>query len=246
MMRRAIAWVVLVAALLPATGACGGGDVEPATEPEAPPPTTGAEEAPPEASMAVSGEGFMGTIPERLIHETLEPKMPKFQRCFFDGAGEVELLGGHMGFYFRVGLDGRVEWVDPRDSTVGHRATEECLLAIAAATRFPKPRGGGPAEFAWGFDIDSVGGLRPPVAWDAERVRASVRAERGSLVGCGLGEVEVKVTAYVAPGGAVTSAGASTNAHDGVSKIPCVVDAVRGWKMPDPGSYPAKVTFTVP
>ena len=236
-------WLLVVGAF--AGVACGGSAPEPAPAPRGPVETTGFE-APPSGAMQVSGEGFMGTIPERLIQETLEPKMPKFQRCFFEGAGQVELIGGHMGFYFRVGLDGRVEWVDPRDSSVGHRATEECLLAVAAATRFPKPRGGGPAEFAWGFDIDSVGGLRPPVTWGEDRVRASVRAQDGSLARCDLGDAEVAVTVYVAPGGAVTSAGAATAAHDAVGKLPCVVEAVRQWQLPDPGSYPAKVTFTLP
>lgn len=242
-MRLVREWLLLVATL--AGAACGGSAAEPAPLAPEPAQTTGFE-APPASTMQVSGEGFMGTIPERLIQETLEPKMPKFQRCFFEGAGEVELLGGHMGFYFRVGLDGRVEWVDPRASSVGHRATEECLLAVAAATRFPKPRGGGPAEFAWGFDIDSVGGLRPPVAWGEERVRASVRAQHASLARCELGGMEVSVTVYVAPGGVVTSAGAASEAHDAAAKLPCVVEAVRDWHMPDPGSYPAKVTFTVP
>lgn len=225
---------------------CGGGARDDGTAEAAPVETSGAETAPPPAAMQVSGEGFMGTIPEPLIQQALEPKMPKFQRCFFRGAEDEALIGGHMGFYFRVALDGRVEWVDPRGGNVGHRATEECLLAVASETRFPKPRGGGPAEFSWGFDIDPVSGGRPPVPWGADRVRAAVRSQAGSLARCDLDGAEISVTAYVAPGGQVTSAGGTTDRHDAAGKIACVVDAVRGWHLPDPGSYPAKVTFVAP
>ncbi len=53
----------------------------------------------------------------------------------------------------------------------------------------------------------------------------------------------VSVTAYVAPGGAVLAAGASVPDQAMAESLDCVSDAVRAWEMPDPGSYPAKVTF---
>ncbi len=245
---REFAWCVfaVAASAASACGAGGAGEVAEAPEPVPAEATAGGEVAEPAPVMAVSGEGFMGTIPERAIEEALEPKMPKFQRCFFEGAQEVELIGGHIKFYFRVGLDGRVEWVHPRGASIGHRATEKCLLALAAATRFPKPRGGGPAEFVWGFEIDPVGGMRPPVAWEEDRMRATVRAQRGSLAHCELDGGRLVVTVYVAPGGEVTSAGAASDSHEASAKIDCVVDAVRAWHMPDPGSYAAKVSFKVP
>ena len=60
------------------------------------------------------------------------------------------------------------------------------------------------------------------------------------------GATGLRVTAYVAPGGRVISAGASTpDAEAAATAVDCVVDAVRGLTMPDPGSYAAKVTFLV-
>ena len=53
------------------------------------------------------------------------------------------------------------------------------------------------------------------------------------------------VTAYVGNGGQVLAAGASTGDMEAAESIDCVADAVRGWAMPDPGSYPAKVRFFV-
>ncbi len=234
-----MARIAVVAALCMLVAGCGD-DPEPEQAPE-PEQTTGYELPPTRNSVEV--EGLMGTIPERKILATLEPKLRKFQRCFFNGAVEVEQIGGHIDFYFRVGLDGRVEWVYPRGSSIGHRGTERCLLDEAKKARFPEPRGGGAAELGWGFEIESVGGGRPPVSWDASRVAPALERGRAALAECGGGSFEV--TAYVAPGGTVLGAGASVDGIEAAEHIDCIVDAVKTWQLPDPGSYPAKVTFRV-
>ena len=128
-------------------------------EPQAAPPTaaTSAGAEPPgwgHGSDGMKVEGILGTIPQLRIEEVLEAKLPEFQRCFFAGSVQIAALGGHMKFYFHVGLDGRVEWVSPRGSSIGHRPTELCLLSRAANARFPAPKGGGPAEFVWGFELE--------------------------------------------------------------------------------------------
>lgn len=215
-------------------------------KPPPPPPaeTRSAQWTVPGEQMQVTG--IMGTIPERKIRATLEPLLPSFARCFARGAAEVEFIGGHMEFYFRVGLDGRVEWVYPRASEVGHRATEQCLLDLAKEARFPGPKGGGAAELGWGFDFDPSDGVRPPVAWGAEHAQ-SVRPQVRALANdCGLDEGTLSVTAYVSPGGQVLAAGASADSQASADKIDCVVDAVRTWTLADPGSYAAKLSFPVP
>jgi hypothetical protein len=227
---------IVMLAIAAVAGGCGGGSE---SGPAQPAQSSGWEQPPPPEPMEV--EGLMGTIPERKIHATLEPKLGRFQRCFFHGAEDVEFIGGDFEFYFRVGLDGRVEWVYPRSSTVGHRGTEECLLQEAARVRFPEPRGGGAAELAWGFGLDPAAG-RPPVDWEASRVAQLVASEGpGVTEACGGGPFHV--TAYVAPGGQVMAAGAAVDDADSAGRIDCVVEAVRGWSMPDPGSYAAKVSF---
>lgn len=232
-------WAACGASLLVA--ACGRSG-EAAPESPAPAATSGTERLP-ERSPGMQVEGILGTIPPRKIEETLRAKLPAFQRCFFDGMAEVEQLGGHMKFYFRVGLDGDVEWVSPRGSSIGHRPTELCLLGLAEKVRFPKPQGGGPAEFAWGFEIENPGGGRPPVAWQEDRVSKVVESQRRALDGCDVAGHRYTVTAYVAPGGQVLAAGAAAESQPAAARIDCVVDQVKTWHMPDPGSYPAKVSF---
>jgi hypothetical protein len=220
---------------------CGAGEA-PRVEPPVPAASGGGEAlAAPRAGMQV--EGLMGTIPQRRIEETLQAKQAAFQRCFFEGMSEVEVLGGHIKFYFRVGLDGRVEWVQPRGSSIGHRPTELCLLELASKVRFPEPKGGGPAEFVWGFEIENPGGVRPPVAWPEARVTKPVETQRSALAACGVGAEHYTITAYVAPGGKVLAAGVATDAQPEPARLDCIVSAIKTWHMPDPGSYPAKVSF---
>ena len=221
--------------------ACGGG--EPAPEPSEPAASSGSEVAPSRSGGGMQVEGIRGTIPQRKIEETMQAKLPALQRCFFEGMGEVEFLAGHIKFYFHVGLDGRVAWVHPRGSSIGHRGTEQCLLGVAGKTRFPEPKGGGPAEFVWGFEIEGPGGVRAPVEWDEQRVSAAVSDQRTSLDGCEVAGAHYIVTAYVSPGGQVLAAGAAADSQPAADKIDCVVEAVRSWKLPDPGSYAAKVSF---
>jgi hypothetical protein len=233
--------------LLAAVG-CGGGEAEQGegseTQAHAQQSSGGeSESSQPQQGMQI--EGILGKIPESKIEDVMSGKLPAFQRCFFDGTGEVEFLSGRMDFYFRVGLDGKVERVHPKHSSIGHRKTELCLLDIAKRSRFPKPQGGGAAEFAWGFDIDSPGGVRAPVAWDATRVVDAVHANRASLDACSPGDARYELTAYVSPGGSVLAAGASTDSPEAADKLDCLTDAVKSWKMPDPGSYAAKVTFSL-
>ncbi len=39
--------------------------------------------------------------------------------------------------------------------------------------------------------------------------------------------------------------GASTSQQENAVNLDCVASAVSQWTMPDPGSYPAKVTFSL-
>lgn len=220
---------------------CGGSQPEPETGPEAS-ATTGAELAPP-PKMQVSG--LMGTIPQRKIQATLEPKLPSFARCFARGAAEVEPIAGRIELYFRVALDGHVEWVFVRGSSVGHRATELCVLDLARAVRFPGPKGGDAAELSWSFELEG-GDVRPPVEWDEGRVRPVAEANRDALQACGLGSGDAVLTLYVAPGGSVLGAGGAARTREAAEQLDCALEAVKGWQLPDPGSYMAKVSFELP
>lgn len=220
---------------------CGGSEPAPIDEPSEVAHSSG-DERPRRAREDVQISGTMGTIPTRAIDERFELKQQAFLRCFFDGSENLEVLGGRIEFYIRVANDGSVRWVIPRASSVGDRATERCLLSLAARMKFPSPQGGDEAEFAKAVEVDAAA-PRAPVAWDASRVAGVVNQQQASIAACGEGAFTV--TAYVAPGGSVLAAGVAIADEHGLDALDCVSAAVKAWTLPDPGSYPAKVTFTV-
>ena len=245
-MRKHCGWAVLL--LAAGVAGCGGGS-EGAEESEgfqAAEYSGGGEQRSEEEEVQI--QGLMGTLNPDDVQLALEPKMQRFAQCFASRYGELELVGGHFRMAFRVGNDGSVEWVFPRRSTVGDRDTERCLLDVARRTRFREPRGGDAAEFEWSLDFDPPEDVRPPFNWDAANAGDTL-AEHGRevLSQCRPRGVRARylVTAYVAPGGTVMAAGAAADAAEAADSLDCVSDAVRAWELPDPGSYPAKITFVL-
>jgi hypothetical protein len=208
--------------------ACGGEEVSEEETTTTETATTTGDERPVERNDGVGIEGLMGTISAMAVQRALEPRIGRF------------FLGGRIELAFRVRTDGSVLWVYPRQSNIGDRDTERCMLEVAASTRFSRPQGG-EAEFAYPLEVDPADDVRPPTFWDPTRVMSNVERVRGEIVDCGTGPFHV--TVYVAPGGRVVAAGASTPDQTQSDALDCVADAVRGWTMPDPGSYPAKVSF---
>lgn len=203
--------------------------------------TTSGSEAIRDADDGVAIEGLMGTISQMAVQRGIEPKMGRFLACFTQRYGQVELLGGHIEMAFRIHRDGTVRYVYPRASTIGDRETERCLLDTAASIQFSRPAGG-EAEFTYPLDLDPPEDVRPPLVWDATQVASQVESNASSVAQCGRG---FSVTVYVDRGGRVMAVGASTDDPDNAANLDCIASAVREWTMPDPGSYPAKVTFSL-
>lgn len=217
-----------------------GGEAEPEST-ETTVETSGSEEPAPRRDDGVQVEGLMGTMDADEVRMTIEPKLTRFMRCFSRRYDEIEILGGHIHMSFRVDVEGNVLWVYPNESTIGDRETERCLVETAAAIRFPRPRGG-EAEFGYPLDLDPPEDVRPPVAWGESSIADVLEANRASVASCGSGYT---VTMYVGPGGEVMAAGAAADELDDAANLDCVTDAVTEWEMPDPGSYPAKVSFSI-
>lgn len=225
-----------------ALGACGGSDAD-ANEGQETATTSGSETRT-ERPDPVAITGLMGTIRQDQVENALTPRMPRFARCFANRMNDVEFLGGNIRLAFRIHVDGSVAWVYPSETDIGDRDTEECVLGVASGTHFPRPRGG-EAEFNWGFGIDPSEDVRPPLNWHADALGSRADQVRQLQSTCHTAGT-YSITAYVSPGGDVLAAGGSMPSQDGQAALDCILDAVRGMSMPDPGSYPAKITFEVP
>ena len=175
----------------------------------------------------------------------MQGRMGRLSGCFGRHLDELATLGGEIEFAFHVATDGGVMWVYPVASTVGHLETERCLTEVAKSTRFPRPHGG-EAEFKWSVGFDPPSDVRAPTEWPHTHIEEIVNEHAPALLSeCrpAGASYQYEVTAYVAPGGQVLSAGASVEDPAAIDSVACLVAGVRAWTMPDPGSYQAKVTF---
>lgn len=221
---------------------CGGGESTAASGSSEAAGTSGGER-PREREDGAQITGLMGTIPRDEVEDALNPRLPRFMRCFEQRMGDVEYLSGNIRMAFRIHTDGTVAWVYPSESDIGDRQAEQCVLGLARSTRFPRPRGG-EAEFSWGFGFDAPDDVRPPLNWESDALGDRMD-DVGSLARECNARGAYRVTAYIEPGGRVLAAGGSAPSADAEAGLDCILERVRAWAMPDPGSYAAKVTFAV-
>ncbi len=220
---------------------CGGApQVE---DSEASAETSGRERESDGAGDSLSVTGLRGVLSQEQIQGALEPKMLKFSRCVQKRSGDVEWLSGSVTFEFRVATTGAVLAVYPKHSGMGDRATEQCMLEVAKATRFPQPRGG-EADFGWSLEVPLDPDVRAPVAWSEAQAGAVIAQQTPALrSACGYGSFEL--TAYVDVDGKVVAVGGAAADEASAEKLDCVTSEVQGWVFPSPGSYAAKLTFQV-
>jgi hypothetical protein len=213
--------------------ACGGSAPPPqAPEPEPEPVKTA---APP--PMKASQE--LGSIDEQDTNKTFTSLQSQLLDCQKSGMQRVEFLAG------------AVRWAYLEDSTLGDRDTEKCMLGVVSGAQWPKPDGG-EAEVQKSMTFDG-GDARPPAPWTSSKVSSVLAKQADEALQCKKNVRGVfKVTAYVEPAhhkggkfGKVVSVGVSAPIKDSEEKCDCIASAVKDWKMPSPGSYAAKVTFSL-
>jgi hypothetical protein len=228
---RALAAIACASAWL---GCASSGQPAPARAPE-----PGAK--PERAELQMKGE--LGVLDEKRVTVTFEELKDGLSRCLDRGH---KLAAGNVTYAMRIGQDGKAKWAFLKDSTLGDRLVEKCMLELLRGASWPTPQGGedGLAEKPFEFpDRDE----RPPVEWTPDRVASALGSARAKLAACGArAGAAFQVTAIVETNGRVGAAGISPPDEHGEQVADCLVGVVRGLKLPSPGSWPAKVSFQVP
>jgi hypothetical protein len=223
-----IPWIALVA--------CGG-----TPEAKAPEPTNDAPQAAATSGIQVASE--LGDIDEGAVKATFHGLESKFMDCQKKRLDDVEVISGDVTFFLRVGKDGSARWTYFTESDVGDHDTESCMLDVVRATPWPKPRGG-EAEVTYQIGLPQQAS-REATPWPSEKITSLA----GSVSHCKEGSsATYHVTAYVAPahgGGKVVAVGVAPGERDADAKIACIVKEVRALKLPSPGSWTAKVSFSL-
>lgn len=231
--------------------ACGSPPEPKAPEPEPEAP----KQEPVKRGPSVSQE--LGSIDEGATKKTFERLQGKLLDCQKEGIKRLEYLAGDVRFFLRIGADGRVKYAFLEDSTMGDRDTEKCMLGVLQDAQWPQPDGG-EAEVRKGMGFDPAD-ARPPADWPSDKIALVLAKQADEALKCKGGvKGTFRVTAYIEPGGGegkhggkhghakeghVESAGVAPPSKEGEAKVDCIVDAVKEWHVPSPGSYAAKVTF---
>jgi hypothetical protein len=123
------------------------------------------------------------------------------------------------------------------------------MLGVMAGAQWPSPEGG-EAEIHQAIGFDAPMGVRLPTDWTADRLTVAVDKASHGVAACKQhGSGSFAVTAYVHSQkggiGKILAAGAAAPTKESDADIDCLVGVVQKMKVPSPGSYAAKVSFSL-
>jgi len=230
--------LALLALPLVLLAACGDATPVPKTADDKP-----ETEEPHASKMAVSSE--IGGLDEAKVNAAFESSLSGLERCLNQGASRVEFLGGSVSFFVKIDMEGKVDGAYLEKSTLGDRDTEKCMLDALRAKHWPKPVGGEHGLARKSFDFDPPNDVRAPADYDQDHLGKGLDKISGKLASCKHAKGAYEATMYVATDGSVLSAGVTPPNEDGEDSVDCLVATLKGAAFPSPGSWPAKITFTL-
>lgn len=197
-----------------------------------------------QSSLDVDAE--VGAMNEGAVMSAFKSAQSSIFKCFADGSGRLPYLGGLVRFSLRVDKQGKAKVAFLSDSTLGDRATEECMLDTLRGQSWPAPQGGREGIAETEFTFDPASGVRTPVSWSPDDVGKNLGQAKGALATCrqGVGAGQMKATLYVDTNGRVESVGVSGADPKSEKAAACIVNALKDVKFNSPGSYAAKVSIS--
>jgi hypothetical protein len=195
------------------------------------------------SSVSVSSE--IGGLDERKVNAAFESSLSGLERCLKQGSSRVEFLGGQVSFFVKIDTSGKVDGAYLEKSTLGDRDTEKCMLDALRSRNWPKPVGGDHGLARKSFDFDPPNDVRPPAEYDQEHLSKGLSKISDKVASCKGAKGSYEATMYVATDGSVLAAGVTPPDEVGEESVDCLVSTLKGASFPSPGSWPAKVTFTL-
>ncbi len=238
-MKSRLATSLLAAAL--GAAACSAPPPPPVEDPsnDGPAPTT--------KRVVPTIESEVGALDQKKVAAVFEGAGESLKDCYARGVGRVAFMAGEIRLAVRVAEDGSAKHTFVKDSSLGDRVTESCMLRVLAKLSWPRPQGGKEGNADTTFTFDPGEEERPPVEWTEARLGDAYNKGKAGLARCrsSAGAGPMKATLYVDTEGkamAVGVSGADAKSEDAAS---CVVDLLMGLKYASPGSWAAKVTIAI-
>ena len=195
------------------------------------------------SKLSVSSE--IGGLDEEKVNTAFESSLSALERCLQQGASRIEFLGGSVSFFVKIDMQGKVDGAYLEKSTLGDRDTEKCMLDAVRSKHWPKPVGGEHGLARKSFDFDPPNDVRAPADYDQDHLGKGLDKIASKLASCKSAKGSYEATMYVATDGSVLSAGVTPPNEDGEEAVDCLVSTLKGAAFPSPGSWPAKITFTL-
>lgn len=231
-------WFTLLVGLT----ACGGGAERPPKSQDA----TDQEVQTRRSSDGMQASSEVGGLDEDKVDAAFKSALGAIGKCLNSGAERVEFIGGSVSFFLKIDTSGSVQHAHLEKSTLGDRPTETCMLSALRARKWPKPVGGDVGLARKSFDFDPPNDVRAPIDWDADQVAPALEKLSDTIAECKQGTSgSFEATLYVGTDGAVLAASVTPPDEDGDAAVDCLVDALKAGEFESPGSWPAKVTFSL-
>ncbi len=234
---------VLVVAL--AAAACGG---------TTPPPKPPVEEEPAKQEHSSSDgptiEYDLGPIDPAIWKKKVDSLKGDWTDCYLHAHEKHETLEGKVTFTVRTNKDGSVKWAYVKESDLGDRAVERCVIDSIKATNWGPPMDAREGEvqghtFGWALDGDA----RAADPGDVSNVLPAIGKAKAKLDACRAksdAQGTMTATIYVAKGGKPISAGLAVADPSADAAVDCVVEVLMGLKYVNKASWPIKVTVELP
>jgi hypothetical protein len=187
----------------------------------------------------------IGGLDEDKVNAAFESSLSGLERCLHEGSSRVEFLGGSVSFFVKIDTTGHADGAYLEKSTLGDRDTEKCMLDTMRKKKWPKPVGGEHGLARKSFDFDPPNDVRAPAEYDDGHLSKGLDKISGKLASCKSKKGSYEATIYLATDGSVLSAGVTPPDEDGEESVDCLVSTLKSASFPSPGSWPAKVTFTL-
>lgn len=199
----------------------------------------------PERRGGPSVSSEIGGLDEDKVNATFVSSLSGLQRCLQQGASRVELLGGSASFFVKIDTEGKADVAYLEKSTLGDRETEKCMLSALRSKNWPKPVGGEHGLARKSFDFDPPNDVRAPAEYDQGHLSRGLEKIAGKLGACKGSQGSYEATMYVGTDGSVLAVGVTPPSEEGESAVDCLVSTLKDASFPSPGSWPAKVTFSL-
>lgn len=241
---RQVSLILLSLALGASAASLGCGGSEPT--PQSPVAKDAAPKQEKDHLHGIRTSSEIGGMNEEEVDAVFKTTLSTLEKCLNRGASRVEFLSGSVSFFLKVDSAGKVDQAYLEKSTLGDRETEKCMLSALKTRAWPKPVGGVHGLARKSFDFESPNDVRPPMDWDSERAKTVLKKLGEKFDDCRSGASgSFEATAYVSTEGSVIAASVTPPNENGEAAVDCLVETLRGASFPSPGSWPAKITFSL-